>query len=81
MVELQFNELGERCTNKERVVLRNTCDFDLSVIIKDDATHIYNEKLAANSLFNQSYSCIWNDDGDSLYIWDEDGLVLFYRYP
>lgn len=80
LVELVYYEGGERCTNKERLVLKNKCDADIEVTIKDDATHIYREKVLPNFLFSRNFSCVWNDDGDSLYVMDDDGMILFYRY-
>lgn len=69
---------GGNCNNQEQIILDNSCDV-LDVIIKDDANHIYKEKLQ-KGLFVKNYSCIWNDAGDSIYIRDEEGLILFYRY-
>jgi endonuclease YncB( thermonuclease family) len=80
LIDLTYEETPKRCTNTEELVLENTCDEDLKLIIKDDATHIYDETLLANSIFKKNYSCIWNDDGDSVYVSDEEGMVLFYRY-
>jgi micrococcal nuclease len=80
LVKLVYFEGDERCTNNEQVILENICDFDIDVLIKDDATHIYREKLLANSLFLRNFSCIWNDEGDTVYVMNNDGLILFYRY-
>ncbi len=63
----------------EKIVLRNGCGEVMDVVIKDDATHIYREVLE-EGLWSMEFSHIWNTDGDSLYIWDEEGLVLFERY-
>ncbi len=80
LVELKYNEGGQRCTNNERLILQNICNKDIQVTIKDEsASHIYSETLTSG-LNEFQYSCIWNDAGDSLFIWDSDGLVLFYRY-
>ena len=63
--------------DSERLVLKNSCDaFD--IVLKDDATHIYREKIVAELVLETKD--IWNDNGDSLYIWDDEGLVLFERY-
>lgn len=78
--KLVYFEGGERCTNNEQIILGNRCSFDINVLIKDDATHIYRESILANSLFLRNFSCIWNDEGDTLYVMDSEGLVLFYRY-
>jgi endonuclease YncB( thermonuclease family) len=63
----------------EKIVLNNDCGEVIDVVIKDDATHIYRERLE-EGLWEKGFSHIWNTDGDSLYIWDDSGLVLFYRY-
>ena len=81
LIELNYFEGGERCSNKEVLEIENSCDFDIKLTLKDDATHIYDETILSNSVFTKNFSCIWNDDGDSLYAWDDEGLVLFWRYP
>jgi endonuclease YncB( thermonuclease family) len=82
LVELKYTETPKRCTNNEVLRIRNSCDESIDVIIKDDATHIYHEALKGGSVFEKNFSCIWNNDGDSIYVWDEDGegLLIFYRY-
>lgn len=77
LIELQYQE-QERCKNQEQLILKNNCET-INAILKDDATHIYNLRLD-NGLSTKNFSCIWNDDGDSLYLSDESGLLLFYRY-
>ncbi|MFA5061353.1 MAG: thermonuclease family protein [Candidatus Pacearchaeota archaeon] len=80
LVKLVYFEGGERCTNREKIILKNSCSFDIDVLIKDDATHIYREKILADSLFLRNFSCVWNDEGDTLYVIDDYGMILFYRY-
>ena len=77
LIELKYKET-ERCTNQEQLIIQNLCQ-DMQVIIKDDATHIYSENIKTG-VFTKNFSCIWNNDGDSLYIYDDSGLLLFYRY-
>ncbi|MFH1238117.1 MAG: thermonuclease family protein [archaeon] len=79
LIELKYKEQPIRCSNDELLILENSCD-EISVTIKDDATHTYKETLQKGT-FIKSFSCIWNDEGDSLYISDEKGLLIFYRYP
>lgn len=68
----------ERCKNQEQLIIENNCDaFDVK--LKDDANHIFKMKLN-NGITTKNFSCIFNDNHDSLYIRDEEGLVLFYRY-
>jgi endonuclease YncB( thermonuclease family) len=64
----------------EKLVLENICNWDIKVLIKDDATHIYRETLKASSIFEKNFSHIWNTGGDSLFVWDGKGLLIFYRY-
>ena len=79
LVELKYEEDGGRCINGERLVLENNCGFSLEVVIKDEATHIYHEVLSVG-LFEKNFSCIWNDDGDSVFVWGDGGLLVFWRY-
>ena len=91
----RLNELGlwqkssnEKCleiiefkTNEpEKLILKNNCDLNLEIMFKDDATHIYKVIVEANSFFEKEFSHIWNTDGDSIYIYDSEGLLIFYRY-
>ena len=64
----------------ESLVLENSCSKNIEVLIKDDATHIYRETLKAESSFTLETSHIWNTDGDSVFVWDDEGLLVFYRY-
>lgn len=76
--ELKYEEDGERCTNKERITLQNYCNT-LNVTIKDDATHIEHE-LIKKGIFQKNFSCVFNDAGDTLFVWDKSGLLIFERY-
>lgn len=62
----------------EKLVLDNTCE-GMEITLKDDATHIYNIQLASGR-FEKNFTHIWNNDGDTVYIWDDEGLLLFHRY-
>lgn len=78
LIQLKYLEDGKRCTNSEQIILNNKCG-DMQAMLKDDANHI--EKINLNSgLYVQNFSCVWNDAGDSLYLWDNSGMLLFYRY-
>jgi hypothetical protein len=66
-------------TEPEKLILENSCDFNLEVFIKDDATHIY-EEVFYPGIFEMETSHIWNDNGDSVYVYDKEGLLEFYRY-
>jgi micrococcal nuclease len=74
-------ELIELRTNEpEKLTLQNKCNKELEITFKDDATHIYKETLSPNSIFTKEFSHIWNTEGDSIYIRDSEGLLMFYRY-
>ena len=64
----------------EALTLQNSCNFPINITYKDDATHIYQTIIQPTSQYTQNFSHIWNTDGDSIYIYDKDGLILFYRY-
>ena len=74
-------ELIELKTDEpEKLTLQNNCNKELDITFKDDATHIYHETIKPKSTFTKTFSHIWNNDGDSIYIRDTDGILLFYRY-
>jgi micrococcal nuclease len=76
LVELDYyDDVDEN----ETLILDNKCGNVLDVVIKDDATHIFEERLSLG-LNEFHYHNTFNDGGDSLYVWDEQGLVEFYRY-
>jgi micrococcal nuclease len=77
IVSLEYKDGGD-CKNQEQLKLNNKCE-EINAIIKDDANHIYNENIQSG-LFVKNYSCIWNDAGDTIYIRDSSGLILFWRY-
>lgn len=77
LVELDYYDKGDE---NETLTLQNNCGMPLEVIIKDDATHIYKETIQ-QGIFTKIFKNIFNDDKDSLYIWDKEGkLIIFYRY-
>ncbi len=73
LVELKIEE-------PEKLILKNNCEIKLNIILKDDATHIYKETINPNSFLIKNFSHIWNNAGDSVYIRDDKGLLIFYRY-
>jgi len=64
----------------EKLVLENSCDYYLDIMYKDDATHIYEATVGARDRYTEEFSHIWNTDGDSIYAYDSEGLLIFYRY-
>jgi micrococcal nuclease len=64
----------------ESLTLQNTCSHQISLTYKDDATHTYKATINPNSQYSNNFSHIWNTDGDSIYIYDNQGLLLFHRY-
>jgi micrococcal nuclease len=77
LIELKYTE-EERCTNQEQIIVQNFCP-KVNITIKDDATHIYKQELKTG-INTLNFSCIFNNDGDSLYVYDKEGLILFHRY-
>ena len=76
--EFIFYEGEKRCTNNEKIILQNFCN-SIEIYLKDDATH--DEKInISRGLFEKNFSCTFNDEGDSLYILDNEGLIIFKRY-
>jgi len=73
IIELEVEE-------PELLILENKCNKHFNITIKDDATHIYKEIIEPKSQFKKEFSHIWNTDGDSIYIYDSEGLLSFYRY-
>tara|TARA_Y100000310_G_C20604436_1_gene774780 strand:- start:365 stop:1072 length:708 start_codon:yes stop_codon:yes gene_type:complete len=80
LIELRYKEFPERCSNNERLVIKNNCEEIVQFIFKDDANHIYYEILEGKSTLDRNFSCIFNDAGDSLYAFDQEGLLMFFRY-
>ena len=75
---IQLIEL--KTDDPEKLTLQNNCNKILNITYKDDATHIYQTTIQPNSQHTQNFSHIWNTDGDSLYISDKQGLLIFHRY-
>jgi len=69
-----------KVTEPEKLILKNRCDKKLSIYIKDSARHTYYMTIKPDSEFTKTFSHIWNNDGDTLYIRDAKGLLTFYRY-
>ncbi len=64
----------------ELLILQNSCNFTINLTYKDDASHIYSAILKQNSEYINTFSHIWNTKGDSIYIYNDKGLLRFYRY-
>lgn len=76
-----FSLIDFKHTEPERVVLQNSCNRSFNLVMKDDASaHIVKKTISANSIIQQNSSHVFNDAGDSLYVWDDSGLVIFERY-
>lgn len=78
LITLTYLDLGE-AKDQEQLIINNKCNFSISVIIKDDANHIYKENLYPG-IFSKNFSNIFNDNGDTLFVRDVNGLLLWYRY-
>jgi|APSaa5957512622_1039677.scaffolds.fasta_scaffold80626_1 micrococcal nuclease len=78
LIELDYEE-ETRCNDEEEIILENNCGESFEIVIKDNANHIYREVLN-EGLWKKSFSCVWNNAGDRLFVWDGDGLVVFESY-
>jgi micrococcal nuclease len=77
LIKLDYYDKGD---DHETLTLQNNCNQKLNIIIKDDATHIYKEKIPMG-IYTKTFQNIFNDNGDTLYIWDEQGkIIIFHRY-
>lgn len=74
----EFTYLDIKETDDEKLKLKNYCST-LEITIKDDATHIYHKNVSKGD-FTLTTQNIWNDNGDTIFIWDKTGLLLFERY-
>ncbi len=69
-----------KTSEPEQLTLQNTCDKILNITYKDDATHIYQATIQPREIYTREFSHIWNTDGDTLYVYDSEGLLKFQRY-
>lgn len=80
-IELILLDYYDKKGEKETLILKNTCKEKIDIIIKDDATHIFDVTIEPGT-FKKEFKNTFNDDSDTLYVWDKEGkLLLFYRYP
>ena len=78
---------------EEYVIIVNICDQDLNLALKDETTRTFNFEIKALSsitvysgegqdiekeIYLNSKRNIWNDDKDSIFIRDSNGLLIFY---
>ncbi len=77
LINLKYTE-EDRCNNQEQMIFNNRCST-LNLTLKDDANHIYKISIE-KGIFMQNFSCIFNDEGDSLFLRDDEGLLLYYNY-
>lgn len=74
-------ELLELNTEEEYFILKNKCDFDCELEAKDEANHFFEINLEPEEEKTiKSKGDVWNNAGDSLFLRDESGLVLYYHY-
>jgi len=74
-------KLLELNATEEFFILRNSCSFTCELLGKDEANHFFNIQIkkGEDKTIN-SKGRVWNNDGDSLFLWDDEGLVLYYSY-
>jgi micrococcal nuclease len=74
-------ELLELDPIEEFFILKNNCNWDCSLKGKDEAKHFFQiDLLAREKKKIESKGRIWNNNGDRLFLRDENGLVLYYKY-
>lgn len=90
-------KLPELNYEKEYFTIKNTCNFECDLnnwFVKDDANHFfyldnldifqerkYDSASAVDANKKPVKTDVWNDEGDRLFIKDDEGnLVLFYEY-
>ena len=74
-------ELLELNPIDEFFILKNNCNFSCNFQAKDEARHFFEIDIEAREEKTiESKGNIWNNDGDSLFIWDDEGLILYHNY-
>jgi micrococcal nuclease len=74
-------ELLTLSAEEEFFTLKNTCNLDCQAEAKDEANHFFDIKLAGGQEKTfHSEGNVWNNDGDSLFLRDESGLLLYHHY-
>jgi len=74
-------ELLELNAEDEYFILKNHCSFQCELEGKDEANHFFDITLSGEEEKTiHSKGRVWNNDGDSLFLRDEDGLLLYYTY-
>ncbi len=73
-------ELIELNYTEEYFIIKNTCDFECSGEVKDEANHFFQINLKKGEEKTITSEKIWNDKGDRLFLRDEQGLLLYYEY-
>ena len=76
-------QVGLQYKEPESLTLNNKCGFECNLQgwqIKDEATHIYRLDiiLKEGENYTRNFSHIWNDEGDSLFLRDSSGLLVYY---
>jgi micrococcal nuclease len=74
-------ELVELNATAEYFILKNKCSYSCEFEAKDEANHFFQITLEAKEQKKiESKEKVWNDDGDRLFLRDEQGLILYYKY-
>jgi endonuclease YncB( thermonuclease family) len=81
---IKLLELNEKDPG-EYAIFQNVCNYEcnLNITIKDEATNIFpiNLKLKPSQKKKIDFKGrIWNDNGDTLFLYDNSGLILWFRY-
>jgi len=65
----------------EYFILKNKCSFECSAEAKDEGNHFFDIAIeGGKEKVFESKGKVWNDDGDRLFVRDEQGLLVYYEY-
>jgi len=73
-------ELLDLDPEAEFFTIKNNCKYECEGEVKDEANHFFEIKLKGGEEKTIESDRIWNDDGDRLFLRDEQGLLLYYSY-
>ncbi len=65
----------------EYFILKNKCSFVCEAEAKDEGNHFFDIEIeGGKEKVFESNGKIWNDNGDRLFVRDNSGLLVYYKY-
>jgi endonuclease YncB( thermonuclease family) len=64
----------------EFIIINNSCEFECYYFIRDESNNEFKGIIKPDEIKKITSTNIWNDDGDSAFIYDDNGLVEYYSY-